>query len=320
VTRDYTVFCLSEAISPLTHMRGVSGNEALVMREPVTTPRGVVWVPSLSGNAIRHRFIREPGWRWLIERWGLAGQLTLPQLNYCFHGGNLTEGGGRENTRQIADMQRLFPLQRLLGGALPSQIVSGSLDVWRGRLVCEENRAGLAADLPADWELPAPVLRPAECFVSGYQYTRGDARKTALDLLPSPNSDGERQRGENADGSSNLMIFSGQSVTRGALFTHGFVLKHVSELELGALYLSLRLWQAAGGTIGGQASRGHGRLKTRLFVDADLEAAASGYAAHCDATKEEACRWLAEAFAARGEVPGAAGKGKKTKAKAVTTA
>lgn len=314
MTRTYNLLCLSEAVSPITHMKGVSGNEALVMREPVVTGHGIAWVPTLSGNALRHRLIREPGARWLIDRWGLRGALTLPQLNYLFHGGNLTEGGGRESTRQIADMQRLFPLTRLLGGSLPSQILSGSLLVWRGALVCEENRGALASALPEGWEVPAAALRPAEAFVSPYQYTRGDAAKTTADLLPTANGNGV-DRGANHDGSSNLMIFGGQSVTRGACFLHGFTLQHVGPLELGALLWSLRLWQQSGGTVGGQGARGHGRLQTLIHLDTDEEqdALCAAYVAYCDEVKAEAVVWLNEAFAAR---PAKEDKPKRKKAEA----
>lgn len=299
MTQVYRVFCLSEAVAPITHMSGSAGNESIVMREPVVTARGIVWLPCLSGNAMRHRCVRDPGWRYLIDRYELAGELSLPQLNYAFHGGNLTEGGGRENLTRIADMQRLFPLSRLVGGCLPDQILSGSLDVWRGRLVCEENRAGLEADIPDGWELPIEPLRSAEHFVSGYQYTRGDAERTASDLLPEVTDEGFL-RGEARDGKSNLMIFAGQAVTQGACFLHGFLLKHVSELELGALLWSLSLWQLAGGTIGGQAARGHGRLALSVFLNGtDSDNAVSAYLTHVEAVKDEAVAWLNDAFAAR---------------------
>ena len=311
-TKCYRVFCFSEAISPITHMSGSSGNESIVMREPVITDNGVVWIPKLTGNALRHRCVREPGWRYLIDQYGLAKKLTQPQLNYAFHGGNLTEGGGRENVRRIADMQRIFPLSRLIGGCLPDQILSGALDVQHGRLVCEENRSGLIADAPDSWDLPAERLRSAEHFVSGYQYTRGDASRTVAELLPDED-DGELMRGENRDGKSNLMIFSGQCVIQGAYFSHGFLLKHVSELEFGALLWSLKLWQDAGGTIGGQAARGHGRLATSIFTgDDDGDAAVGKYLSHVDASKDEAIAWLNEAFAPRVEKP------KKDKAKKET--
>lgn len=299
--KTYNLLCLSEAVSPITHMRGVSGNESLVMREPVVSPHGVAWLPCLSANAIRHRFVREPGARWLIDEYGLRGALTLPQLNFLLHGGNLTEGGGRENTRRIADLYRCFPLLRLLGGTIPDQILCGSLDVWRGRLVCEENRDGLRADLAkVGWELPDPPLCAAEHFVSGYQYTRGDAALTAPDLAPE--ADSELKRGENRDGKSNLMIFAGQAVSTGAHFVHGFTVRHVSRVELGALLHALSLWQRGGGTIGGQAARGHGRLRTWLYLEGEDGSALVGeYLEYAAKVRAEAVNWLNDAFGAKGK-------------------
>ena len=232
--------------------------------------------------------------------------MSLMQLNYCLHGGNLTEGGGRENTARIAAMQRIFPLSRLVGGCLPDQVLSGSLDVWRGRLVCEENRSGLQADLADGFELPTEQMRSAEHFVSGYTYTRSDAAKTAADLLSGRDDNGELFASPvelEPTGNSNLMIFSGQSVLPGALFLHGFVLKHVSELEYGALLWSLNLWQASGGTIGGQASRGHGRLTTYIHCDDDGDQAVDAYLSHVDSVKDDAVSWLNDAFAKREDKP-----------------
>lgn len=304
-TRDYRVICLSETLGPCTHAKGTAGNESLIAREPVVTGCGVAHVPCLSGNAIRHRMIREPGARWLVTQYDLRGKLTLQQLNFLFHGGNLTEGGGRENTVRIAEFQRLFPLGRLVGGALPDQILAGSLQVWRGALVCEENRGCLGAALgEGDW-LWSP-LRPAETFVGDWQYTRGDAATTASDLaMPNPNPD--------ESPTSNLMIFAGQFVIRGAAFLHGFTLSHVSILELGALLWSLSLWQSAGGTIGGQASRGHGRLAlSYLEIEGvDAEAAIDAYLDHARSVREDAVAWLHDVFKPRAEkaAKGKSGKG-----------
>lgn len=287
--KTFNVQALSEVLSPLTHAKGTEGNESLIAREPVTTPAGVRYIPHISGNAIRHRLVREPGAWFLCDEWELASKLSMSQLNFIFHGGSLTEGGGRENTSRIADMERLFPLIRLLGGSLPSQILAGSLLAWRGTLVCEENRARIAQLVPDDWISPAR-LRPAESFVDSYQYTRGDAGKSASSLL--------HPGGEEIP--SNLMIFSGQCVLAGAMFLHGFVLQNVSDLELGALLLSLRLWQGRGGTVGGQSARGHGRLKTYLHVapdGIDEESVIAAYIAHVRAVKDEAVNFLNTCFA-----------------------
>lgn len=283
--KTYEIRCLSEAMSPITHMSGTAGNEAIVAREPVVTPNGVRYIPFLSGNALRHRCLREPGMLWLIEEYGLRGVLTLPQLNFLLHGGNLTESNAHENTARIAEMKRTWPLLRLLGGSLPNQILAGSCDSLRGTLVCEETRRYVDADL-----LPTERLLPAERFIGGYQYTRGDGGKEGIAI-------------ESEDAVSSLMIFSGQMVIAGSMFAHGFVLKHVSEVELGAALLSLSLWQSHGGSIGGQAARGHGRLKTAVAVDADAAVAIGAYVEYVNSVAVDAVKWLQDVFAAKAVKP-----------------
>ncbi len=291
MSKTYTIHCLSRALSQITHNSGTEGNESIVMREPVITEQGKRFVPCLSANAIRHKMIREPGARWLIDGCGLNGELSLPQLNFLMHGGNLTESNAHENTRRIADMQRIFPLLHLLGGSLPNQILTGNMDVWRGYLACEENRSYIATEY--EQVCPESRLRSAEHWIGDYQYTRGDARKANIrtrreaDLLK-----------DEGDEKSNLMIMSGQCVNREAVFLHGFTLKHVGELEVGALFHSLQLWAESGGTIGGQASRGHGRLKMSVLnIDGvDFHECVEQYKTHACEHKEEALQWLTDAF------------------------
>ena len=282
--KSFTIQCLSETLSPMTHMQGVAGNQAIIAREPVVTDRGLVWVPYLSGNAMRHRAIREPGMLWLIDQYDLRGKLSLEQLNCLLHGGNLSESNAHENTKRIAEMHRTWPLLRLVGCSLPNQIIPGCIDAWRGMLVCEENRQTLAALFPG---IPRERLFSAERFIGEYQYTRGDAGKRAI-----------HSQAETAlEPQTNLMIFAGQCVQRGAMFHHGFVLKHVSEIEVGALLWSLRLWQAEGGTLGGSAAKGHGRLQCRILCDGiDQDAACRQYVEHAMAMKDDATAWLTGAW------------------------
>ena len=284
----HRVHLWSECVSPMTHMKGVEGNEALIARQPVDTPAGKRWVPYLSANALRHRMVREPGGLWLVEALGLKGKLSLAQLNFLLHGGNLTDSTGREDTARIAEMQELFPLLRLLGGALPDQILKGSLLMWQGQLVCEENRPHL--QLPAGFDLPDAALKPAEHYVEDYQYTRGDAGKAA---------DWYDAATRNPDAKSNLMIFSGQCVIRGAVFFHGFDVPHGSALELGCLMHAMGLWQLQGGSVGGMASKGHGRLATAV-IGGEAEGIAESveaYVAHVEAHAERCRAWLDKVFA-----------------------
>ena len=286
------VHCLSEAISPITHMMGTSGNEAIINRESVLFDGQVRQVPVLSGNAIRHKMIRESGALHLVKICGLEGKLTLDQANYLFNGGNLTESSPTENLAKIADMQELMPLIRLLGGSLRNQVIGGSLIVGRGILICEENREAIEKMLPKEFELPETRLRSCEDFIDQYQYTRGDAgkRKDANLILE------EEGQGDN------LMIYSGQSIIPGSIFYHQFILQNVSELEVGALLNSLYEWDLSGATIGGSARIGHGKLQTYYLIEHDEEILSvpqtliENYRKHCEANRGEISDWLFATF------------------------
>lgn len=308
MSRTYRLALLSRCVAPITHMQGTAGNESIVARERVATPAGVRGLPCLSGNMIRHRLIREPGARALVEASGLGGKLTLEQLNFLFHGGSLTRGGGVEDFALAADSASASPLIRLVGGALPAQILSGNLEVGRGVLACEENRARLAAILPAG-SLPDRPMLPAESFVSGYQYTRGDARKTAASIAQ------REELAASQPGDSNLMLFAGQAVLPGAAFAHEIHVRHARPVELGCLLDCLARWQEAGGTVGGQSARGHGRLATAIVgapSGVDLDACRSEYLDTLASKGDDFRAWMDRAFAA----PKAAkpAKGKKGKA------
>ncbi len=310
--KTYTIHCLSETLSPMTHMMGVAGNESIINREKVMTEHGLRDVPVLSGNAIRHRMVREPGAMYLIGRYHLAGKLSVDQLNYLFNGGSLTESSTNEDMRRIASMQQLFPLLRLLGGSLRNQVIGGSLNVLRGVLVCEENRAVLAKLLPPEAGISEEAMRPAAEYVGQYQYTRGDARRRDFFLrveereeaqVLAPDGFADDVPGEK----SNLMIYGGQTVLAGALFHHGFVLENVSPLEMGALLHSLSRWAERGASMGGQARIGHGRLALSLLLPEGCNAdeLVAGYLVHVDAVREQAVEWLHAAFPMRAGKKGA---------------
>jgi CRISPR type IV-associated protein Csf2 len=310
-------------------MMGTAGNEAVINREAVLYNGVIRKIPAISGNAIRHDMIREPGALHLIKTCGLKGKLNIDQANYLLYGGSLTESSTTENLARIAEMQELLPLIRLLGGSLRNQIVGGSFDVQRGVLVCEENRKNIRKKLPEGFELPEQRLRFSEDFIDQYQYTRGDARRRndaallmqeeiengrQLENLmrggsvqdeepddPSVQKEAGQRRGEK----TNLMIYSGQSVIAGAVFYHGFVLKNTSLLEIGALFNALQEWDALGGTIGGSARIGHGRLQTSFWLESgdeyhgpelDIAELIKAYREHCKTNKEKIVDWLMSAF------------------------
>jgi hypothetical protein len=302
------IHCLSVALSPITHMMGTSGNESVINREPVLYNNDIHYVPVISGNALRHKMVREPGALHLVKICELDGKLNLDQANFLFNGGTLSESSPAENIARIAEMQELLPLIRLLGGSLRNQVICGSLLALRGVLVCEENRATLRKLLPADCTLPDERLRSAEDFIGKFQYTRGDAQKR--------NDAGRILDGTPAD-KTQLMIYSGQDVIPGAVFYHGFILQNVSELEIGALLNSLYEWDTMGATIGGSARIGHGKLQTSLWMESGDDLTGDGlipgnlvelYRNYTYIERARIADWLNDAFASKSAAKKAAKK------------
>ncbi|GHU37756.1 hypothetical protein FACS1894105_10430 [Clostridia bacterium] len=286
------IHALLTAASPITHMKGTSGNEAIINRESVLHNGEVVEVPMLSGNAIRHNMVREPGAYHLIEKCRLVGKLNIEQANFMFNGGSLIASSTTDNLKKIADMQELLPLYHLLGGCLSNQIIGGSLLCGRGVLVCEENREVLDKILPNSIRLPENALRGCEDFVSGWQYTRSDANKRT-DLI------------SETDGDSNLMIYNGQHIIPGAVFYIGFILQNINRLELGAIFNAFKRWKDSGGIIGGQSRIGHGKFDIELFIEEstnffgdeiDTEAYSEEYSKHVENNSAKITDWLNNTF------------------------
>lgn len=291
---------LLKTLSPFTHMSGAEGNEAVIAREAIMFRGKKRMVPCISGNAIRHRMVRHYGAAYLIDALGINGKLTLEMAFYLFNGGNLHESSISDNTRKIADMQRLFPLFRLLGGALRNQIIGGSLIALRGSLICRENAEKIHHYLSDEYRIAfenVGLLKSSDDYITKYQYTRGDEARANVALLPDDAAERE--------GKSNLMLYAGEAVMQGALFHAGFILHNVSRLEVGALLHALQLWQNDGGILGGMSRIGHGLFDMKMmytdlhdFFDEQIEPATlvEEYIAHVDKHKEECTSWLYDTF------------------------
>lgn len=308
--RTYKITCVSKTLSPLSHMSGTAGNEQVIMREPICYSGGLRYVPAITGNAIRHRAIRAPLAQHIVETWDLDGQLTIAQLQFLFHGGTLFRKGGRISLAEQDALYRLMPAIQMLGCSLPGQIVPGNLYVHRGTLVCRENRERLARLLPPELASGLPEdLRPATDFIGSYQYTRNVHDMSAPTV--------QAKDAEDQDARADMMIFGGQTVITGAMFVHGFQLVNATTIEVGAIWYALNQWQANGGTIGGMASKGHGRLETSLAIDPPvdwLDQAADEYQAHILAVASDGRAFLDAAFAEPIKRKGKKGEGQDDEA------
>ena len=121
--QTHILHLIIETLSPLTHMMGVNGNEALINREAIIYDGKICHVPAISGNALRHRLIRETGAYYIIGACNLAGKMNIDQLNYLFNGGSLVESSVSTNIKRIAEMQEVLPLTDYLEGVLEIRLL-----------------------------------------------------------------------------------------------------------------------------------------------------------------------------------------------------
>jgi hypothetical protein len=305
-SKTYHIFCLSEAIAPITYGMKTEGNEGIVARESVMLPEGRRELPILWANGLKHQLVREHAAIYTIGSLGLPGLIDERMLVWFFNGGIFHQSSGHDRTATRVDAARLFPMISLAGGCLPGQMLHAAAIISHGHLVCSENLPLIRAILPAGFELDEEIsLRPAEEYVGHLQSYKHDGRKNHPEMLAP-----DARTLELTTGKENpMMPHAGECVLRGAVFAHRIILNDVTEIELGCLLDSIARWQHAGGAIGGQRARGNGAMKISLHVspDADQAAARAAYLAHVESVRDEAVAFLNTAFA---WAPPEEGKGK----------
>lgn len=290
--RDCKFVLVLRAISKITQMSGRSGNELIINRGQFLAEGDLVGVPQLSANSMRHSAVREPGGLWLIDQYGLAGTLRKEVLRLLIGGGNnATLAGGAESLARFAAMREALPLLGLLGCGLPDGPKPGSLRFSDATLICNETREYVQTIAPR-LELPH-WLRPARTCVGKWTNYRHDPVEQRADMLADPREEAEHSG----------MIFGGEAIVPGSLFVCEVTLEGATELEIGALLWSLRLWHAAGGHIGGMSARGNGRMVAMLDTpdDVDADALADAYCQHAIAAHDAALAWLSEVYETKAE-------------------
>lgn len=229
----FTIYAFTEALSPITHMSGVSGNAALLKREKIIGTDGCVErVPCISGNALRHALVRAPGAEYLYKALGLS-DISYQMADFLWHGGKLTKATPL-SCAKTKDFLKAIPLIALLGGALPGQILDGALRVSRAILICRET-SGIISDT-VGFDIKAS--RGAESYISPYLYTRACA----------PND---------PDAIEDRMIYEGETVIAGSRFFHKFSVDSDDPTVIGALIHSIVHSRRC---VGGMGRIGHGEL------------------------------------------------------------
>lgn len=272
--KPITINLLSVCRSPLTHQRGVVGNESMVNSEVIRTPNGNASVPVISGNSLRHAMLREPWANAFVGRHDNA--YTKSQLSLLYNGGSQRSAGKSISLKQRAEIDRVLTGLSLLGCCLESDIIGGKLNVGRGILVCSENAERIRAMLGDAPELGD--LARASTFVGRWQYVRSPESQ-----LPGV----EAASDANEDAAAG-MPFGGTCVIPGAAFAHQIILRRPTAVRLGCVLDCLDRWQHAGGYVGGMQAKGHGSLATVMQTsDADCDEARDAYQSHVESHVDE---------------------------------
>ena len=95
-----------------------------------------------------------------------------------------------------------------------------------------------------------------------------------------------------------MMPFSGTCVVPGALWLHGFIIQESDPILIGCLMHSIKRWLDSGASVGGQSSRGHGRLKVAFHFDpdCDIESAVQSYEQHVREKAEDCQQWFEDRY------------------------
>lgn len=265
-------------LSALSHGAGNSGNIQKLNTEKVLLPSGrTARVPFITGNALKHRVIRQPGMDFMLRSLGLDhGKLSRSCLQVLYSGGFLSAKGSTVDLARYLDLCELIPLLGLLGGSLGNVIQESRIRVGNGVLYCRENHEAGRLPTPLDEEGKARSWRddevppPASAQRDVVGYTRGDASKQRRHLQMmtqdqraltvgevSRQNEGNRFGEKEGKGSSTQMRYEVETVIAGAEFAWEVRVEDASPIELGAFYAAIAEF-ARSPFVGGKSSVGHG--------------------------------------------------------------
>ena len=209
----------------------------------------VMPVPSISGNALRHCLIREPGANRLIQSLGLepytdrAGEhLGLGITRFLYGGGQLAAKAKAPSASDIyeAQIRSAYPIVDAVGGSTDSWLMAESACKVAGWVVCEENNVATQA------------IAGVESQVSIFDYL-SEETKTRTGI-------------GGKDKESGQMIFSYETLAAGLpLIVEILFNPFTQPLTIGAVWQAVHDWADEGGIVGGRSQIGHSRFAMEVL-------------------------------------------------------
>ncbi len=301
---DYTIVLELTPTAPLTHGAGNLGNEQQLMRREfaVQDPETGEWetraLPAVSGAALKAQ-LREAA---VLDAFGSLGvpegSVSLDALRLLLKGGKTASGGASVGLEEMRRMGELFPLLAVFGSmdggtARPARVAVSDVLPYCETLVeagivprivrplrslgeddTEEGTAGIVvhgdtAPIPDHLietivQYYAHDLRGGK---TGQRYLQGAATKRLEDqreAVSAKRRAGKSVRKEERREASESMPHAHQAIRSGVPLVAVVRLHGATEIELLCLARAITRWIAAGGRLGGAATKGHGACSVRV--------------------------------------------------------
>ena len=245
----------------------------------------VMPVPSISGNALRHCLIREPGANRLIQSLGLepytdrAGEhLGLGITRFLYGGGQLAAKAKAPSVSDIyeAQIRSAYPIVDAVGGSTDSWLMAESACKVAGWVVCEENNVATQA------------IAGVESQVSIFDYL-SEETKTRTGIGGKGKESGQ-------------MIFSYETLAAGLpLIVEILFNPFTQPLTIGAVWQAVHDWADEGGIVGGRSQIGHSRFAMEV-LQGSYELQGKAYLDYLEAERDSLRPGLLDATMGTGAV------------------
>lgn len=209
----------------------------------------VMPVPSISGNALRHCLIREPGANRLIQSLGLepytdrvGEHLGIGITRFLYGGGQLAAKAKAPSASDVleAELRSRYPIVDAVGGSTDSWLMAESACKVAGWVVCEENN------------LATQAIAGIESQVSIFDYL-SEETKTRTGI-------------GGKDKESGQMIFSYETLAAGLPLVVEILFNPFTQpLTIGAVWQAVHDWADDGGIVGGRSQIGHSRFALEVL-------------------------------------------------------
>jgi CRISPR type IV-associated protein Csf2 len=255
-------------LAPLMHGGETGSNVTPFRREKRITAKGTVkLLPFLSGNALKHRVIRQPGVDFMIRILDLEdGWLgdNREALHLLYSGGSMTKRGATIDLGAWRDLCDLVPVLGLCGGALGNHMEESYLRVGDAIPIC----ADYLHLVPEDYRPDGEVVHEIEDLMDLRFLTRHDALRKHSQRRQLGSGDEDQQRliegrseateaGGHPVEKSNQMIAHQEVMIAGAQLYWPLRAVDITQLQHEALACAFAQWKTDP-YIGGRGSVGYG--------------------------------------------------------------